>query len=79
MRKFIKDCFTEDNNKYYCIAKVMAFMALVGFFAVIIGSITNDHKVSLDSFGTNLAEVLAGCGALIFGKQVSQKGPDNGN
>jgi len=71
MSQFLKDLYTEDDGIHYCLAKVTSTVVIIGFFALEFksGTIPPD-------FGAQLMDVMIGCGALIFGKQISQKKDD---
>jgi hypothetical protein len=74
--KLINDCITEDDGTTYCGAKISAFVALFSYLGTTIYMVVSDHStiaVIFPAFGTGLATVLAGCGVLIAGKQLTQK------
>ena len=73
MLKFITDLFTEDDGKSWCLAKVTSFIAVVSFLGNTTYIIYSGHAPNLEQFGTGLMQVLIGCGALIAGKQATQK------
>lgn len=75
MKKFFKDCFTEDDGISYCFAKVTSFFAIMCYLANTTYSIYAGHAPNLEQFGTGLMQVFFGCAALITGKQATQK-PD---
>ena len=76
-RKVINDALTEDNGTSFCWAKLASTFALTNY--IIVASWVMYHAVDttliqlFSSFGTNLAVVLGGCGALIAAKQATQK------
>lgn len=73
LSKFIHDCLTEDDGQSYCLAKVTAILAVISFWAFAGYGVSISHSVDLDKFSTGLMEVLGGAGALIAGKQATQK------
>jgi hypothetical protein len=73
IKKVIKDCLTEDDGQSYCGAKVASFIALFCYLGNVTYAIHSAQTLDFSAFGTGLASVLAGCGALIAGKQLSKK------
>ena len=73
LNKFIRDLFTEDDGVSWCYARVSSFIALVAYLANATYSVYLGHTLDLSAFGTGLAAVLAGGGAIIMGKQISSK------
>ena len=77
LKKVIYDALTEDNGSSYCWAKLASTFALTTYIAFAGWSMYHSNDGTLvslfQSFGTNLAIILGGCGALIAAKQATQK------
>lgn len=72
MRKWLLDIFSEDDGQSICIAKTMAVVAFLSFLAYSGYGLYRDH-FALADFAQGLMMVLAGSGAVIAGKQCTQK------
>ena len=73
MNKFFKDCLTEDDGESFCLAKCMSLYAFLAYHAFTCYLIWTGHQPSLTDYANGTMQVLGGCGALIAGKQWSQK------
>lgn len=71
LKHVLKNLMTEDDGESYCIAKIMAAMAFVSFIGYAVYGLMHGH-FALQDFASGLMQVLAGSGAIILGKQVTQ-------
>lgn len=78
IKKWCTDIFTEDDGQSICIAKAMAAFAFFSFLAYAGYGLYAGH-FALGDFATGIMEVLTGSGAIIAGKQFSQKPQPPGN
>ncbi len=72
LKRFLKNLITEDDGESFCIAKIMAAMAFFSFIGYAIFGLIHGH-FALQEFASGLMQVLAGSGAVIMGKQMTQK------
>lgn len=75
MRKpseWLLNIFSEDDGQSICIAKVMAMVAFLSFLAYAGYGLYGGH-FDITAYAQGLMMVLAGSGAIIAGKQFSQK------
>jgi len=73
MKKILRDWFTEDDGTSYCIAKALAAIAVIFYLVNVTYSIYIGNAPDLKAFGDGLMQVMIGAGALIAGKQFTQK------
>lgn len=72
LKRFLKNLITEDDGESYCIAKIMAAMSFISYLGYAAVGLIHGH-FALQEFASGLMEVLAGSGAIIMGKQMTQK------
>lgn len=70
-KQIINDCFTEPNNHVYCLGRISLGVVLVTFVGGTITHLWAGHPFDWSSFGTGGAAMMAGGGALLYGKKDS--------
>jgi hypothetical protein len=73
MNKFFKDIFTEDCGEAFCMARVLAFLAMITFTICAIIHVLHNPAIDLNQLGIGLAATLTGAGAAIGAKAITQK------
>ena len=73
MMKFIKDLFTEDDAETYCWARVASAVGVFSYTGNAGYMLYHTGTVSLTDYATGFATILAGAGAVIAAKAVTQK------
>ena len=71
--KWIKDIFTESDGNAVCVAKVMAVAAFISFLTYAGYGLYLNKTPDLSNFANGLMVVLIGSGAVIAGKNLSEK------
>lgn len=73
MIKFITDLFTEDDGITYCFARVASGVGIISYIGNAGYMLYHVGSISLTDFATGFATILAGAGAVIAAKAVTQK------
>ena len=73
MNKFIRDCLTEDDGKTFCAARFCAIACVLTFITTTIIHVVNKNPVDFSQLGVGFGAVLAGAGAFIGAKAITQK------
>lgn len=75
LKKFFMDLATEDDGITFSGAKVVAYVTILCYLInatwAIHRSHPDDFAAQVSALGSGLGYVLAGCGALITGTQLS--------
>ena len=73
MEKFIRDILTEDDNRTWCIARVVVLFGVMSFIVLATIHVWHNATFSPSDFGMGLGSILGGGGVIIGGKAATQK------